>query len=105
MTTNASNTLIENSARVAANAGGGKAPDDLNGLLWVLGIILIAGLVGGLGARLRPGLAEPPSPQRAMLLGVIAAACVPLFLSLVQSQLIESFLANRAPGGFPRFSS
>jgi DNA-binding MarR family transcriptional regulator len=66
----------------------------------VAGIILGAGLVGGLGAYLAGPRADEPQQRaslrwRHLLLGVIAAACVPLFLSLVQSAVVgEMFQAS-----------
>lgn len=72
------------------------------GPLIVIALLIIgAGGLGGLGARMiagepPPAAAEPPpSKWRFTILGIIAAACVPLFLSLVQSGLIEEILNNR----------
>lgn len=73
--------------------------------LWVLlAIIVIAGLLGGWAAYLLDFVSsdEGPAPLkrhaliRYLVLGVIAAAVVPLFLSVLQSALIESIFKSNA---------
>lgn len=70
-------------------------------LIVIVAVIVGTGWLGGLGARMIAGEAPaaaaepPPSKWRFTILGIIAAACVPLFLSLVQSGLIEEILSNR----------
>lgn len=70
-------------------------------------IILAAGLVGGLAAHTvagrsnnpEGGAAVQPAMQEFLLLGVVAAACVPLFLSLLKSQLLaDIFKVTGADG-------
>ena len=67
----------------------------------IIAIIVFGGLIGGWGAHLLTvGLpaqtgGEHPSKLRFFILGVIAAACVPLFLSLVQSGIITEIMFNR----------
>ena len=69
--------------------------------------ILIAGIVGGIAAYLAEPRIEPvagkPQPDpwtlavpRFVFLGVVASACVPLFLSLLQSDIIGRILARTA---------
>lgn len=65
-------------------------------------IILLTGLVGGLAAYLaRP--AEDPGGRRTLarflLLGVVAAACVPLFLSLLKSDVVRNIFTSLAADG------
>lgn len=78
----------------------------------VVMIILLGGLLGGTAAYLVDGAnrkealsamseTRPIRDQpllRFLLLGLIAAACVPLFLSLVKSGLITSIFSVAAPG-------
>ena len=68
--------------------------------VWLaLGIILVTGLVGGLAAALtaeRSKEADQRAYARYLLLGVIAAACVPLFLSLVRSQVTQEMFGHTA---------
>lgn len=65
----------------------------------IAAITISAGLLGGLAAYLSETVADPPTEPkhwallRPLLLGVLAAACVPLFLSLVQSALIKKIFA------------
>ena len=60
----------------------------------VIAIIAGAGLVGGWAAYLVEDRRSPEDDRRRLrrflVLGVIAAACVPLFLSLVRSQLTQA---------------
>ncbi len=59
----------------------------------VIAIILAAGVIGGWAAFLAEEKPVEENPRRRLarfvLLGVVAAACVPLFLSLVRSQLTQ----------------
>ena len=81
----------------------------LDGISILLAVILLAGLIGGYAQYLTmaPPVAEPAAPgepgtpaqapvarslAQLLVLGVVAAACVPLFLSLVESKLIETIL-------------
>ncbi|HEY0026642.1 MAG TPA: YEATS-associated helix-containing protein [Allosphingosinicella sp.] len=67
----------------------------------IIAIIVLGGLIGGWGAHLltvgvpAPAGGEHPSKLRFFILGVIAAACVPLFLSLVQSGIVAEMMSNR----------
>lgn len=86
--------LPEQAAQMAA---------DFSGIAIVVFIILFAGIVGGWAAYLTAGqtrdgsFKSPVSRLRFILLGVVASACVPLFLSLVQSNLVSAiFTADRA---------
>lgn len=70
-------------------------------LVIVITIILVAGLFGGFAGYLSEGPAarrpdEPHPLPRFLVLGIVASACVPLFLSLIQSALVETVFA---PGG------
>lgn len=76
--------------------------------LHLIAIILATGLIGGTAAWLsepRPGPDDPPVPEpllkRFLFLGVVAAACVPLFLSLLKSGLITGIF--RAPDSAPAY--
>ena len=71
--------------------------------LYLVGIILVTGLIGGGAAWLsepQPPSADPPLPspplKRFLLLGLIAAACVPLFLSLLKSGLVDGIIKSPA---------
>lgn len=72
-------------------------------------IILMAGLVGGLAAHTvaerarspREILQERAAVREFLLLGIIAAACVPLFLSLLKSQLLTDIFRTTAADGTP----
>lgn len=70
-----------------------------------IAIIVGAGLIGGLAAALADEAVRPESSRRTygryLLLGVIASACVPLFLSLVRSKLTQDMFqltADKATG-------
>lgn len=68
----------------------------------VTAIILFTGVVGGLAAYLaRP--ADDPAGRatlaRFLLLGVVAAACVPLFLSLLKSDVVRNIFTSLAQDG------
>lgn len=67
-------------------------------VLIVVAIIVGAGLIGGLAAFLAEARSsdEPPlrTSGRFLMLGIIAAACVPLFLSLVRSQVTQGMFDN-----------
>jgi hypothetical protein len=84
------NEQSTNKALEAASNVGGPA-------FLIIFIIVVAGLIGGWGAYLTqledsppPDSPKPqPTLRRFCVLGVIASACVPLFLSLVQSKLLE----------------
>jgi hypothetical protein len=90
---------------IASNAGG--EPGAVGALLTLVAITLIAGSVGGWAAYLAepaptpPAVAEPKDRllRRLLVLGVIAAACVPLFLSLLKSQLLEAVLRGSRSAG------
>jgi hypothetical protein len=83
-------------AKKAAPAAG--AP--LDPIVYVIAIVLLAGLISGAAAYLtqpsQADSAQPPLPRTPWytfcLLGVIAAACVPLFLSVVESSLMNDIL-------------
>jgi hypothetical protein len=68
----------------------------------VIGIIVFSGLIGGLAAYLASESIterEGRSPlARYLILGVIASAAVPLFLSLVRSQVTQDMLKAVEPG-------
>ena len=71
----------------------------------IAAITIAAGLLGGVAAFLTEPVVEPPESEskrrvltRALLLGVLAAACVPLFLSLVRSELIKKIFSDVPPG-------
>src|SRR3954467_1269784 len=73
----------------------------------VAGITVVAGLLGGSAAYLTEPVGDSAALDwrartiaRPLLLGVLAAACVPLFLSLVQSGLIKTIFPP--PGTPPR---
>lgn len=96
---------MNNSAVVNAIGAGRDAGSD-PGLLVaaVIGIILASGLIGGVAAYLTDVAAPADGEKRAssppwfrfVLLGIIAAACVPLFLSLVKSRLLGDIFASDA---------
>ena len=74
-------------------------------LLAVASIIAAAGLIGGYAAFLaedRRLVADEgdgaPRRLRFLILGVVAAACVPLFLSLVRSDVINVIISDRNGG-------
>jgi hypothetical protein len=74
----------------------------------IAAIIIVAGAAGGYAAYLAEPEQSPPESKsktlsRALLLGVLAAACVPLFLSLVQSGLIRTIFAPGSPPSPPAF--
>jgi len=69
----------------------------------VAAIIVVAGLLGGAAAYLTEPVVDQAAAEprrralyRSLLLGILAAACVPLFLSLVQSGLMASIFAPPA---------
>lgn len=77
--------------------------------LLILLVILFAGLLGGFAAYLSEpraeagaveGLQPAPGLRRFLVVGVAAAACVPLFLSLVQSQLFANMQAGAVEAFF-----
>ena len=70
----------------------------------VIAIIIGGGLLGGLAAFLveREGSAQAaaantvaPSLLRFLVMGIVASACVPLFLSLVKSGLFDNMIAAK----------
>ena len=76
--------------------------------LHLIAIILGTGLLGGAAAWFsepQAGPADPPLPtpplKRFLFLGVVAAACVPLFLSLLKSGLIDGIF--KAPANAPAY--
>lgn len=99
MSKNATSEIISSAGQAAAastgNAGAGP-------IIYIAIIVLLAGLVSGTAAYLtqpaQPELAQPPLRRTPWytfcLLGVIAAACVPLFLSVVESGLMTDILAG-----------
>lgn len=75
--------------------------EDISALIVTLFIIVIAGLVGGTSAFLandRDIQVEDSQATvgRYLMLGVVASACVPLFLSLTRSNILVSMLAIRS---------
>ena len=86
----------------AAARNSGATSTDFMPLALIVLIIISCGLLGGHGARLiaeetpRPDGTPALSRGRYYALGFIAAACVPLFLSLVQSSLITEILSKKA---------
>lgn len=88
---------------VANNTAGNIAsvPENLDSIFVMAGIIVVAGMIGGYAAYLTQdgsdnanGAAAAPA-KRFFILGVVAAACVPLFLSLVRSEVVSVILTNR----------
>jgi hypothetical protein len=89
----------------------------LPGEFWIVAlVILLTGVTGGLVQYLTTELPPsedgagpqgeaPPQPPRSLshmlLLGVVAAACTPLFLSIVQTRLLEDIFR----GGAQRYQS
>lgn len=78
-----------------------SAVEDPSALLVSAAIIVVGGLVGGFAAFLTedPDADLPPGGSRRrvfrfLMLGLVAAACVPLFLSLVRSEIMQSILAT-----------
>ncbi|HEY5724069.1 MAG TPA: YEATS-associated helix-containing protein [Allosphingosinicella sp.] len=74
----------------------------------LIAIILGAGILGGAAAWLSEPRAGPDDPplgapplRRFLFLGVVAAACVPLFLSLLKSGLIDGIF--KAPANAPAY--
>lgn len=74
----------------------------------IIATIVISGILGGIAAslaepRLEPAVGKPqPDPwklalPRFIFLGLVASACVPLFLSLLQSGIVGKILANEKP--------
>jgi hypothetical protein len=86
---------VTGNAALAAAAGGQEQFWAMTG---IIAIIFLGGVFGGWGATvLSKGTAEEGEPKlRFFILGVIASACVPLFLSLVQSGIIDEIMSNRA---------
>jgi YEATS-Like-Associating Three TM/Sugar-specific transcriptional regulator TrmB len=88
-------------AQQASNAADlNQAMPDSSSILIVLMIIAIGGAIGGFAAYLTaPKDAEKKegdtnSLGRYMLLGLMASGCVPLFLSLVQSDLVKGLFGT-----------
>jgi len=72
--------------------------------VWIVAILIgCMGVVGGLAAYLadeKPIDEKRGTALRYLLLGIVAAGCVPLFLSLVRSELIKTmFTLNLNPQG------
>src|SRR6266446_3122599 len=72
--------------------------------IWIVGgITLVAGLIGGWAGYLFDPVSSGDANvqlrrhtrKRYLLLGLIAAACVPLFLSLLQSGLIANIFSPK----------
>jgi hypothetical protein len=91
------NAAAAAAALVEAGQAAGTTPSPI---VYVTTIVLVAGLVSGAAAYLtQPTQADPAQPALPRtpwytfcLLGIIAAACVPLFLSVVDSSLMEHIL-------------
>lgn len=113
---------LANAANTAAPGNGAETIAGellpLPGEFWIVAIvILLTGVIGGfvqyLTAEPPPSEdaaspqseAPPPPPPRSLphmlLLGVVAAACTPLFLSIVQTRLLEDIFR----GGEQRYQS
>jgi hypothetical protein len=80
---------------------------DFAAIIIVVAIIIVSGLVGGWAAHLTSNDAVEGEPRRArhpyLLLGVIAAGCVPLFLSLIQSNLVDDIFTARGEQPFKEY--
>jgi DNA-binding MarR family transcriptional regulator len=75
-------------------------------ILVVVGIIVVGGVVGGWAAYLSAQRAPdgpPPSFRPFLVLGVTASACVPLFLSLVRSNLVDEIFRARQGQPFEEY--
>ena len=87
-------------ANQAAAAIGVNITENPNALLVSLLIMAVAALIGGAAAYLTRDVTADGESElktlfwRFILLGVVAAACVPLFLSLVKSRIMESILTD-----------
>jgi hypothetical protein len=100
MQTGASNEIANNSIGNAAAAF--AAVEDISALWTALVIMLLAGVIGGFAAYLTDdqdpaatgGTVVPKQRLRFLMLGLVASACVPLFLSLVRSEIMTSILTN-----------
>jgi hypothetical protein len=70
-------------------------------LSWLLAILLICGVIGGITSYLLEGdLKEPfhwPNFIKYLLLGLVASFTVPLFLNTISSTLVRDALASRHP--------
>jgi len=76
-----------------------RLPEDMGALVNCALIMLVAAVIGGLAAYLTRDRTAPEENAkdafwRFILLGIIASACVPLFLSLVRSGIMTSILTN-----------
>jgi hypothetical protein len=80
---------------------------DFAAIIIVVAIIIVSGLVGGWAAHLTSNDAVEGEPRRPrhpyLLLGVIAAGCVPLFLSLIQSNLVDDIFTARGEQPFKEY--
>lgn len=83
-------------------AGNGPTVDPVG--FWIIAaVILLSGLVGGIVQYLTPEPVPPasepaPLPKSfglMLLLGIVAAACTPLFLSIVQTKLLEEIVTPK----------
>ncbi|GEM_PF-3851159 len=77
-------------------------------MLWIVGVMLIAGLVGGAAGHLNtqsaPSGDAPPAgpPWKAdVLIGLVAALCVPIFLLITQSKLMDNLWSDAQAGKLP----
>lgn len=72
-------------------------------IAWVAVITIFAGVVGGYAAckadvRGSDATAPTKTVSYFLIMGVVAAACVPLFLSLLQSELVQSMVTPAGAG-------
>ncbi len=99
--TNNTAAVVSNTSQAAASAG---TTDGSGPIIYIALIVLVAGLVSGIAAYLTQPVqndpAQPPLPHTPWytfcLLGLIAAACVPLFLSVVKSDIMTVILGGGA---------
>lgn len=86
-----------------------SGPLDGGSILAVIVIVLLAGILGGFAAYITvPRDANASEPARAailryIVLGVMASACVPLFLTLVQSDLVKRIFAGSGQRPFAEY--
>ncbi|QAY77668.1 YEATS-associated helix-containing protein [Sphingosinicella sp. BN140058] len=92
-----SNSLLSNAAAAVPTGGDGE----MIAVATVVALILVGGLVGGYAAFLAEdrksselGDYGGPRKSRFLVLGLVASACVPLFLSLVRSDILGVIFTN-----------